>query len=128
MSSNRFLFHNGVVSPPSDTPTVSTFLESHPGKTISVSKNVFSQNCTEVFLKTKSLNPHNFRRLHDHSHSQQRLAPRVLGTALTPTHRFGKNSHQFEPRTFLQVRKPYGLDFIAIDGIFEVGIGDSVSG
>ncbi|GFS43035.1 D-aminoacid aminotransferase-like PLP-dependent enzymes superfamily protein [Actinidia rufa] len=31
MSSNRFLFHNGVVSPPSDTPTVSTFLESHPG-------------------------------------------------------------------------------------------------
>ncbi|PSR98767.1 D-alanine aminotransferase [Actinidia chinensis var. chinensis] len=31
MSSNRFLIHNGVVSPPSDTPLVSTFLESHPG-------------------------------------------------------------------------------------------------
>ncbi|KAI8031751.1 hypothetical protein LOK49_LG01G03944 [Camellia lanceoleosa] len=31
MSSNRFLFINGVVSPSSDTPTVSTFLESHPG-------------------------------------------------------------------------------------------------
>ncbi|XP_028122299.1 uncharacterized protein LOC114319475 isoform X2 [Camellia sinensis] len=31
MSSNRFLFINGVVSPSSDTPSVSTFLESHQG-------------------------------------------------------------------------------------------------
>ncbi|KAA8534327.1 hypothetical protein F0562_031846 [Nyssa sinensis] len=31
MSGSRFLFANGVVLPPSDTPSVSTFLEAHPG-------------------------------------------------------------------------------------------------
>ncbi|XP_021744361.1 uncharacterized protein LOC110710378 [Chenopodium quinoa] len=31
MSTARFLFINGVLSPPSDTPSVSTFLATHPG-------------------------------------------------------------------------------------------------